>query len=234
MLAFGHLIPEAIEAFSSGDDHGNKALLYVVGGFLLMLFVEKIAFNLEPHAVEDTETELKKTVTALSSKTAGKTVSKQSGPKLNSAMILCFAMSIHSFFESAALGISNNLSSASLMSACIALHQPAESLALVVAFLKTDMPKSSIIAWLIGFSLVALAGNITGCLINKQASDALEAVIVAMTAGTFIYVGASEIVEEEFEHPEFLHRFVNYASYILGMIFMFFITGVINKWESSL
>lgn len=214
MLSFGHLIPQAISSLSDGQDKGFRALLYVVGGFLAMLFVEKVAFNHDSESNEFPETRPK------------------SGFHLNSAIVLCLAMSIHSFFESAALGLANNLSAATLMSACIALHQPAESLALVVAFLKTDMKKRNIVAWLSGFSLVALLGNLCGNLITTRASESLEAIIVALTAGTFVYVGATEIVSEEFEDHNWGNRFVNFVMYVLGMVTMFVITSVVDKWES--
>ena len=38
--------------------------------------------------------------------------------------------------------------------ASIGLHQPAESIALLVAFLKTSMPRSQIMKWLALFSAV--------------------------------------------------------------------------------
>lgn len=185
MLSFGHLIPESISSLANhGSGDGYHGLLYVIAGFLAMLFVGKVAFHHDDDEHNLVEDHIK----------VPENDRKASGFSINSAMILCFAMSIHSFFESAALGMAKDVSSASLMSACIALHQPAESLALVVAFLKSGMSKSSIIAWLSGFSLVALAGNLTGMFINARASESMEAIIVAMTAGTFIYVGAAEVI----------------------------------------
>lgn len=107
-------------------------------------------------------------------------VEKKAPLSSKSAIILLFAMSLHSLFETMALGtiitrtwqylfalhslytchvgIATDHSSAFLMAASIGLHQPAESLALLVAFLKTNMPTASIMKWLGIFSLVGPLG----------------------------------------------------------------------------
>jgi hypothetical protein len=78
----------------------------------------------------------------------------------------------------------------------IGLHQPAESIALLVAFLKTSMPRKEIMGWLALFSCVGPLGVTTGVLISKIATPFMDGIIVAITAGTFLYVGATEIVGE--------------------------------------
>ena len=61
-----------------------------------------------------------------------------------SAIVLMSAMSVHSLFETMALGLANDRTSAVMMAASIGLHQPAESIALLVAFLKTSMPRPQV------------------------------------------------------------------------------------------
>ena len=186
MLSFGHMLPEATRllATTTGSD-GFKALTFALVGFMAMLFIEKVAFD---HHDNDEQKVIK-----APSKVSTTITTEKKPQKINSAMILCLAMSIHSFFEAAALGVANDLTSAYMMSACIALHQPAESIALLIAFLKTDMNSKAIVTWLSGFSIIALFGCLAGLLINAVASDKMEAVIVALAAGTFIYVGATEV-----------------------------------------
>lgn len=188
MLSFGHLIPESISALAINGENGHKALLYVIVGFLSMLLVGKVLFQHDDHSEELPE----RTQQGIGNLVEAENNTKKSSG-INSAMILCFAMSIHSFFESTALGMAKDVPSAMLMAACIALHQPAESLALVVAFLKSNMNRKNVLLWLAGFSTVAMLGNLAGNLINVHAPDAVEAIIVAMTAGTFIYVGTAEV-----------------------------------------
>lgn len=227
MLSFGHLIPHILQESSAVSGYG--ILYYVVAGFLAMLFVEKVAFGHDDHdhdcsshsstsiKPEFNPSTPKASLCGLKQKLSGSqtVVKTESSPtvavrrpwfKVNSAQILCFAMGIHSFFESAALGISDSKTTAVLMAASIALHQPAESLALVIAFLKhcntsdnskanhhNKMSKRSIILWLLGFSSIALFGNLAGSLIRRVASEEVESIVMALTAGTFIYVGASEV-----------------------------------------
>ena len=42
----------------------------------------------------------------------------------------------------------------------------------------------------------------TGVLISKIATPLMDGIIVAITAGTFLYVGATEVVSEEFENVQ--------------------------------
>lgn len=184
MLSFGHLIPEAISFMSSIGKAPADALRFALIGFLMMFFIEKVAFNHEEMKPEQTEKQDgKEKVNSLSKKSF----------ELNSAMVLCLAMSFHSFFEAAALGLATDFSSAFMMAASIGLHQPAESIALLIAFLKTDTSERGILVCLTAFSCVALLGVAAGILISAVANPYLEAIVVAITAGTFIYVGATEV-----------------------------------------
>jgi solute carrier family 39 (zinc transporter), member 1/2/3 len=61
-----------------------------------------------------------------------------------SAVVLLLAMAVHSLFETVALGMAPDSTSAVIMATSVALHQPAESLSLLVAFLKTSMERKVI------------------------------------------------------------------------------------------
>eukprot|EP00981_Chlorochromonas_danica_P002271 scaffold440_cov277-Ochromonas_danica.AAC.5 len=250
MLSFSHLIPEAIDSFATSSGNGYQAVYYVLFGFMAMLFVEKVAFDADHHNLSDSEEEVV-TPPPISIATVsldsldGKTTTTSpvlttpsnkttSSFKLNSAIILCLAMSIHSFFEAAALGLSRDHMAAYLMTACIGLHQPAESIALVVAFLKSNMPQQRVILWLSAFSCVALFGSLAGIAVDALATQTMEAIIVAVTAGTFIYVGATEIVSEEFEEGDFTAKMQKFLAYIGGMVSMYLITGTTAAMEKHL
>lgn len=98
-----------------------------------------------------------------------------------------------------------------------------------IAFLKTNMPNLSIIKWLGLYSLIGPLGVTVGIFIARMQSPWLEAAIVAITAGTFLYVGATEIVNEEFEEVEGREKWVKFISFlggistILGGIYLFHI-----------
>lgn len=220
MLSFGHLMPQAIDTLEKVGVGKPMALSFTLVGFLAMLFIEKVAFDVDPE--ED------------SAKKVGEnkeSVAPAQGFKVNSAMVLCMAMSLHSFFEAAALGLAMDHTSAYMMAACVALHQPAESLALLIAFLKTDMSASSITKWLIGFSCMGLLGVSAGIYVNTIASESVEAIILAITAGTFVYVGATEIANEEFEGASNYQKLLRFVAYCGGAFVMASISTLSEQWE---
>jgi zinc transporter 1/2/3 len=140
-------------------------------------------------------------------------------------------MSVHSLFETLALGIAQDRLSATMMAISIGLHQPAESVALLVAFLKTSLPIEAIVKWLGLFSAVGMLGVCLGLLISKVASPFVDAILVAITAGTFLYVGATEICNEEFEEGSLREKLTRFAALIGGISVIAIITGVTEKFE---
>ncbi len=176
MLSFGHMLPEAIRNVKSAH-----ALQFALVGYLTMLVVEKIVFTGHEHETN-----------AIVDDCHGLDTS-QSSYRLNSAKLLCIAMSVHSFFEAASLALAADSASAGMLAVCIALHQPAESLALAVAFLKSKMSTAAAVPWLVAYSAVTLAGHGAGVLVAGMCSSSAEAALTAITAGTFMYVGATEV-----------------------------------------
>lgn len=208
-----HLIPHALEVAESVGVSKNKVFQYTLAGLLLVFFIEKIAFNSHEvlhdygsvstgdtshshaahshdhshehggHAKDDHKCEILPTPT----------VSGKGTLSTKSAYLLLFAMALHSLFETMALGLATDKSSSIFMAVSIALHQPAESIALLVAFLKTNMPVSNIVKCLTMFSIVGPIGVSAGVLLQKSSSPFIQAVVVALTAGTFLYLGATEV-----------------------------------------
>ena len=80
--------------------------------------------------------------------------------------------------------------------------QPAESIALLVAFLKSGMPKGQIMTFLSVFSLMGPIGVALGIFVNEFAAPIVDAIMLAIVAGTFVYVGATEVIPEEWESSE--------------------------------
>ena len=100
-LAFGHLIPECIHGFGEV----NEALPYmiVLGGYLLIFFVEKVAFDAHDilHEMEG----------AVALQDAEKSSSSEedspNGFSGRSAVILLGALAVHSILEMTALGLAD-------------------------------------------------------------------------------------------------------------------------------
>eukprot|EP00596_Hydrurales_sp_CCMP1899_P009528 CAMPEP_0119051578 /NCGR_PEP_ID=MMETSP1177-20130426/73148_1 /TAXON_ID=2985 /ORGANISM="Ochromonas sp, Strain CCMP1899" /LENGTH=150 /DNA_ID=CAMNT_0007030829 /DNA_START=914 /DNA_END=1366 /DNA_ORIENTATION=+ len=133
-----------------------------------------------------------------------------------------------------ALGLANDKTSAILMATSIGLHQPAESIALLVAFLKTSMPRKDIMKWLALFSCVGPLGVTTGVLISKIATPFMDGIIVAITAGTFLYVGATEIIGEEFDNVQGWEKWKKFGAFLGGMLTILLVTGATDRWEHDM
>lgn len=77
-------------------------------------------------------------------------------------MVLLSALAIHSVLETMALGLCDTPVQATLLACSIALHQPAESIALLVSFLKSNLTHAQITRYLSIFSAVGPLGLLTG------------------------------------------------------------------------
>jgi zinc transporter 1/2/3 len=214
-LAFGHLIPECVDGF-----HGyNEVTPYmlVLGGYLLIFFVEKVAFDAHEilHAAEH-EDDHKHDSSNGHSHAAPAPVSGRS------AVILLGALAVHSILEMMALGLADSFGDCAILTLSISLHQPAESIALLVAFLKSGMPKGDIIRFLSVFSCMGPIGVAIGMAVNEFAAPIVDSIMLAIVAGTFVYVGATEVIPEEFEHPQ--NKWKKFAALMSGIVSIFFIT----------
>jgi len=182
-LAFGHLIPECVEGFhgvkssnsAAGSILSNEALPYmiVLSGYLLIFFVEKVAFDAHDimHEMESGGGSGGASQEGHSHKKVDKkkngappslTTKESSGFTGSSAVILLGALAVHSILEMTALGLADTFGDSALLSLSIALHQPAESIALLVAFLKSGMPKPQIVQFLSVFSCMGPIGVAIG------------------------------------------------------------------------
>ena len=135
-LAFGHLIPECVHGFQGM----NEALPYmiVLGGYLLIFFVEKVAFdahglmhdcgNGATHHTQGGESKEVVEVDVKGNVNANGEVSMNSNGEVahntgRSAVILLGALAVHSILEMTALGLARSFGDSALLSVSIALHQ---------------------------------------------------------------------------------------------------------------
>jgi len=261
-LAFGHLIPECVAGFTSLASSStttttptlNPATPYmlVLSGYLLIFFVEKVAFDADgilhelehgggsghtkavPNHTSNAKAKSKHhpqngkkqdTKVATSSTTNNTTNSGRS------AVILLAALAVHSILEMAALGLSDTFKDSAILTISIALHQPAESIALLVAFLKSGMPKPQIIMYLSIFSLMGPLGCGLGIMVNEFADPIVDSIMLAIVAGTFVYVGATEVIPEEFE--EATNKWKKFTALMTGIVSIFAITQYTMSLEMN-
>jgi len=229
-LAFGHMIPECVQEYAHsavGDYNEATPYMLVLSGYLLIFFVEKVAFDAHEimNEMEQGGGQAADKNKVSNSKQSGgsnggeTTSAKNTG---RSAMILLAALGVHSILEMMALGLSDSFSDSAILTISIALHQPAESIALLVAFLKSGMPKRQIITFLSIFSAMGPIGVALGMAVNEFAAPIVDAIMLAVVAGTFVYVGATEVIPEEWEDSE--HKFKKFFALMGGIISIFAIT----------
>jgi solute carrier family 39 (zinc transporter), member 1/2/3 len=234
-LAFGHLIPECVHGF---HDYSEAApFMFVLAGYLLIFFVEKVAFDAHDilhemeHAGEDScSTPAASAVRGGHGSHGHKAVA--AGPHTNgqspaassgrSALILLGALGVHSILEMMALGLADSFGDCALLTVSISLHQPAESIALLVAFLKSGLSKGQIIRYLSIFSCMGPIGVLLGMLVNEYAAPIVDSIMLAVVAGTFVYVGATEVIPEEWEDSK--HKWKKFAALMSGIVSIFTIT----------
>jgi len=266
-LAFGHLIPECIHGFQHGVENSvlpeSFPFLMVLAGYLLIFFVEKVAFDAHEilHEMEHGIAEIKggggdaAVAVALLSPTIAAddstiattpstpalngihhhhhtapppspssvvSASSSTGGSGRGAVILLGALAIHSILEMMALGLSNSFGDSALLSLSIALHQPAESIALLVAFLKSGMPKPQILQYLSVFSCMGPIGVALGMAVKEFSSPMVDSIMLAIVAGTFVYVGATEVIPEEWEDSA--HKWTKFGALMSGIVCILVIT----------
>jgi len=262
-LAFGHLIPECVAGFttslassssSSTTPTLNPATPYmlVLSGYLLIFFVEKVAFDADGilHELEhgggsgNTKAVPNHTSNAKAkskhrpqngkkqdTKVATSSTTNNTTNSGRSAVILLAALAVHSILEMAALGLSDTFKDSAILTISIALHQPAESIALLVAFLKSGMPKPQIIMYLSIFSLMGPLGCGLGIMVNEFADPIVDSIMLAIVAGTFVYVGATEVIPEEFE--EATNKWKKFTALMTGIVSIFAITQYTMSLEMN-
>jgi zinc transporter 1/2/3 len=220
-LAFGHLIPECVHGFDASSNlPARTPYLLVLAGYMLIFFVEKVAFD-HTNLLQEMEHENKGTGTGGGAAANG----SDTAPVVNSgrsAVILLGALAVHSILEMMALGLSDSFGDCALLSLSIALHQPAESIALLVAFLKSGMPKPQIVQFLSVFSCMGPVGVALGMAVNEFAAPIVDSIMLAIVAGTFVYVGATEVIPEEWEDPT--NKWKKFAALMSGIVSILVIT----------
>jgi zinc transporter 1/2/3 len=227
-LAFGHLLPEAIHDFEGSE---VVPCCVVLAGYFLIFAVEKILFSTDTlleggHGHSHSHSHSHSPAPASSSGSGG------GGGGLG-AVLLLTALGVHSLIETMALGVQSNAKSAWLLAASIGLHQPAESLALLVALVKTGLPRRQVMLLLTAFTMLGPLGLASGILASEVIGGRVEALLVALTAGTFIYVGATEVIGEEFEAPV-ESKWPKFGALSLGMAAIAAIMSVTGKLEAGM
>ena len=226
-----HILPDALEAWEkankSNDGKEEEGFPYVtlsvLISFTLILFVDRVllpghhAHNHEedeeqqtnPHP-ENTDRDDNMINDQLSQQQPGH---KHAHSHSLGPYMLVVAMGFHAFFEGLALGLLDNLGGFFGFLLAILFHKWAEGAAVGISFLKNKVSKSGTIVGLVVFSSLTPLGVATGILFSKT-DDKVKALLLALSAGTFLYIAISEILSEEFANSKLIVK--KFIAYLLG------------------
>jgi len=74
-------------------------------------------------------------------------------------------------------------------------------------------------------------GVVVGMVVNEFAAPIVDAFMLAAVAGTFIYVGATEVIPEEWEDQE--HKWKKFLSLLAGIGSIYVITQYTSGLEGA-
>ena len=137
--------------------------------------------------------------------------------------ILLIALSVHGIFEGIALGVMNTVKECSILFSAIILHKWAAAFALGISFYKSGTEKDLFIKMILLFTSFGPLGIIIG-MIFSDAGNLIKGIMLSISAGTFIYVAASEVIVEEFSLSKKTN--IKFLLFLLGGLLTFILTFI--------
>ena len=202
-----HILPHVIES-SAEVDHGDYPLPYalVIIGYLLVFLVEKVLFHTHAHDTHDHDHDAhehehhghghgheKKDVELAPVEHAG-----DHGPNLTSSLVLLLAISLHAILAGVTLGMQTESDNVTTIAVAIISHKAPAAFSIGTKFMRNGLDFKTSAALIALFACVTPVG--IGIGIAAGSSDATARLVLeGLAAGTFIYIGATEIATDEFE-----------------------------------
>lgn len=192
-----HLLPDASISFNTvcNNCHYPLAELFCIATFLILLLIEK---GMKSYCLHHNTF-----------------FHNHATPYL-----LILMLSIHSFIEGAAIGINADFAGAFLIFFAVIAHKGSESFALSSNLHRYSLPTKKIAKIMLLFSFITplgiLSASLSSQLINSTSGTLITAILNAVAAGTFLYIGATHIVEERKEN----NYFAEAAALIAGVALM--------------
>eukprot|EP01016_Furgasonia_blochmanni_P033035 TRINITY_DN3420_c0_g1_i22.p4 TRINITY_DN3420_c0_g1~~TRINITY_DN3420_c0_g1_i22.p4 ORF type:complete len:169 (-),score=32.82 TRINITY_DN3420_c0_g1_i22:277-783(-) len=155
------------------------------------------------------------------------------GQKATSALtpyLLLIALAFHGSFEGIAIGLSKTLASTWNLIIAVALHKWAEALTLGVAFSRGEVERSTAIKMILIFSSTGPLGVGIGWILS-EGSDLISGIFMAISAGTFLYIAAAEIIVEEFSISK--NKWLKFFFFIAGITIISLLWFVESAAEAS-
>lgn len=125
------------------------------------------------------------------------------------AYILTVVLGFHSLLAGIALGVEDTALVGLAIAIAIVAHKGAAAFALAISFVKAGMPRRRAWAMLVTFACITPfgigVGMVIGNVLDHGSGEIVEAVFDALAAGSFLYIAALDIIQEEFGEGEHSH-----------------------------
>lgn len=128
---------------------------------------------------------------------------------------------MHAFFEGIALGLLEKEREILFMVIGISFHKWVEALSIGINLNKANLEKEIFVVLIILFSLTTPIGIICGVVLSGI-SKIFEAIFLSISAGTFLYISASEVIIEEFSVSRY--KIQKFFGFVTGAVFIGFFT----------
>lgn len=166
-----HMLSESAELFHSAGFHYPLAFLLCGSVFLAFLWLEHLGKEY---------------------------YNKKDKNNRYFALIAVVMMSVHSLLSGSALGLSDDVGVTTLIFLAIISHKAAESFAIAVQLIKTDLSVKAALGLFILFSFMTPLGVLLGASIVNSGNETtlLIPIFTALAAGTFLYLGTLHGLEK--------------------------------------
>jgi zinc transporter 1/2/3 len=142
--------------------------------------------------------------------------------------MLVVALSVHSLVAGLALGIQDSMGNLVVISVAIVAHKATDGFALGISLVRHETPAArshGLVALLALMTPLGIAVGMTlGALLGRTPDRYFNATALALAAGTFIYIAAVDILQDEFLRPG--SRFLKWLFALLGLA----LTAVLAIW----
>jgi zinc transporter ZupT len=195
-VAFFDLLPEALELGVGKFGH-NSLLTTVALGFFAYLLLDRLIFFHAHHAHEHQDDHASRSHGTLS------------------ALALC----LHSFLDGVAIGLAFQVSGAvgSIVAVAVLVHDFSDGINTVGLVMRGGGEAKRARGWLFLDALAPIAGVASTFLITISSSQL--GMILALFAGFFLYIGASDLIPESHHgHPRLLTTVMT----LMGALVLYF------------
>lgn len=224
------LLPDAQKSFA--DEMGlDMPLAYVLAavGYLMIFFIENVLFS-HSHAIEEPDEDSRLATNPLINNdeegiiTECRKEDDMDRRKIVPAAILSGALVVHSTFEGIALGLLKSKTSTVTLCSAVLIHNIPAAIALGI---KMKGIRKWVYSVLMGAFVISSPLSIMiGIFLSDLGYPGVEGVFLSISAGTFIYIGCTEILPEEMHNEG--TKISKFLAFCVGLvplgIFLLFIS----------